>query len=57
MKLQEQWEIIHMRLRKLDGIDDEEEERLLSQAYESLMAAYQESRSLNREMEFLLQDV
>ncbi len=51
-----QWKEIHHRLRTLDESDQEEEPRLLAEAYERLMVAYQEARKLNDEMEALLQE-
>lgn len=52
---EESWEGIYKRLTTLNYAD-ESEEGLLCESYESLIQAYQESRSLNLEMEELLND-
>ncbi|MGN0400312.1 MAG: hypothetical protein ACI4EO_09365 [Blautia sp.] len=54
--LHERWEKIHHRLRNLDSADQEKEAELLSEAYDMLISAYQESRELNDEMELLVKD-
>lgn len=56
MIFQEKWEEIDHRLRHLDSVDQEEEAGLLIEAYEQLIAAYHEARSLNDEMELLVKD-
>ena len=56
MTLHEKWENIDHRLRKLDAADRDGEAVLLGEAYECLIAAYQEARELNDEMEGLLKD-
>lgn len=55
-RLEKEWEKIHHRLRELDRMDEEEEAALLGEAYEKLIAAYQESRGLNDEMELLVRE-
>ena len=50
------WKKSDIRLRRLDKLDQENEAELLADAYERLIAAYQESRELNDEMELLLRD-
>lgn len=47
----EKWEKIQANLQKLDWEDEQEESELLKDAYENLIRAYQEARSLNEEME------
>ena len=54
MTLHEKWEQINHRLRILDAADQEEEAGLLSEAYECLISAYQETREINDELEELL---
>ena len=54
MSLHEKWENIDHRFRMLDAADQDGEAGLLSEAYERLIAAYQEARELNDEMEELL---
>ena len=54
MTLHEKWEQIDHRLRILDAADQEEEAGLLSEAYECLISAYQETREINDELEELL---
>ena len=56
MTLHEKWENIDHRLRKLDTADRDGEAGLLGEAYERLIAAYQEARELNDEMEELLKN-
>lgn len=56
MNLHEKWENIDHRLRQLDAADQEEESGLLSEAYERLISAYQESREINDELEELLKN-
>ena len=56
MSLHEKWENIDHRLRMLDAADPDGEAGLLSEAYERLIAAYQEARELNDEMEELLKN-
>ena len=56
MSLHEKWENIDHRLRMLDAADQGGEAGLLSEAYERLIAAYQEARELNDEMEELLKN-
>ena len=56
MFLHEKWENIDHRLRMLDAADQDGEAGLLSEAYERLIAAYQEARELNDEMEELLKN-
>lgn len=41
---------------RLDSADQEKEAELLSEAYDMLISAYQESRELNDEMELLIKD-
>ena len=50
------WKKSDIRLRRLDKLDQENEAEILADAYERLIAAYQESRELNDEMELLLRD-
>lgn len=52
--LHDRWKKLDLRLRRLDRLDQENEAELLADAYEGLIAAYQESRELNDEMELLL---
>lgn len=47
---------IDHRFRMLDAADQDGEAGLLSEAYERLIAAYQEARELNDEMEELLKN-
>lgn len=54
--LEEKWNILHHRLIKLDYLDEQEEEILLRDAYDSLVLAYQESRELDDEMMSLLRE-
>ena len=56
MSLHEKWENRDHRLRMLDAADQDGEAGLLSEAYERLIAAYQEARELNDEMEELLKN-
>lgn len=56
MTLHEKWENIDHRLRRLDAADQDGEAGLLGEAYECLIAAYQEARELNDEMEELLKN-
>lgn len=56
MSLHEKWENIDHRFRMLDATDQDGEAGLLSEAYERLIAAYQEARELNDEMEELLKN-
>ncbi len=56
MSLHEKWENIAHRFRMLDAADQDGEAGLLSEAYERLIAAYQEARELNDEMEELLKN-
>lgn len=56
MSLHEKWENIDHRLRMLDAADQDGEAGLLSEVYERLIAAYQEARELNDEMEELLKN-
>lgn len=51
------WEKIHYRLKQLEHADQEEEAKLLTDAYDNLIMAYQEARELNAEMEELLKAV
>lgn len=44
MTLHEKWENIDHRLRRLDAADQAGEAGLLGEAYECLIAAYQEAR-------------
>ena len=55
-ELNKKWEKIHHRLQALDAADQKEEAEMLREAYECLVCAYQESRSLNDEMEMLVKD-
>lgn len=56
-ELNEKWKEIDSRLRKLDKDDFEEEyNKTLTEAYGSLILAYQEARSLNDEMEEIIKD-
>jgi hypothetical protein len=56
MPLHEKWEKIDHRLRELDAVDQEEEFGLLSEAYERLISAYQETREINDELEELIKN-
>ena len=56
MTLHEKWKNIDHRLRMLDAADQDGEAGLFGEAYERLIAAYQEARELNDEMEELLKD-
>lgn len=56
MPLHEKWEKIDHRLRELDAVDQEEEVGLLSEAYERLISAYQETREINDELEELIKN-
>lgn len=56
MTLHEKWENIDHRLRRLDAADQDGEADLLGEAYDCLIAAYQEARELNDEMEELLKN-
>lgn len=56
MSRAEKWEKIQARFQKLDWEDEQEESELLKDAYENLIRAYQEARSLNEEMEELLKE-
>ena len=53
----ERWQALNERLRQLDADDLQEEPKLLIDAYDMLMRAYQESRSLNDEMQELVNDM
>lgn len=55
-ELESRWKEIDRRLKALTKADQEEEPELLAVAYESLIAAYQEARELNDEMEALLKN-
>lgn len=50
----QRWEGLHKRLESLTYADRKEEAELLSEAYDSLIKAYQEARDLNIELEELL---
>lgn len=50
----QRWEGLHKRLESLTYADQKEEAELLSEAYDSLIKAYQEARDLNIELEELL---
>lgn len=55
-KQHKNWEEIHHRLRALEAADLEDEAKMLTQAYEALLSAYQEARTLNDEMEMLISE-
>lgn len=57
MTYHERWKTLNERLRQLDADDLQEEPKLLIDAYDMLMRAYQESRSLNDEMQELVNDM
>lgn len=44
------WQALDARLRRLDFLDSQEEAVLVSEAYNNLIFAYQEARSLNDEL-------
>lgn len=52
--MKQRWEGLHKRLESLTYADQEEEAERLSEAYDSLIKAYQEARDLNIELEDLL---
>lgn len=55
-RLEKEWKKIYHRLRKLDRMDAEEEAKLLREAYDNLLTAYQKARGLNDEMELFVMD-
>lgn len=57
MTYHERWLKLDQRLHQLDAEDLQEEPQLLIDAYDQLMRAYQESRSLNAEMQELVDDM
>lgn len=55
-ELESRWRGIDRRFKVLTKADQEKEPELLVVAYENLIAAYQEARELNDEMEALLKN-
>lgn len=46
----ERWQALDARIRRLDFLDSQDEAELISEAYNNLIFAYQEARSLNDEL-------
>lgn len=57
MRGEERWLQLDERLKRLDFLDRQEEEELLSEAYYHLVGAYQEARMLNRELAEMVCDL